>query len=146
MAPKTKTFKFRGTRYDARWVNQVHPEGIMVLDEQQLCPEIRMDRPGLQVADKHILDVKNIRVVLKKPFLYELRFSHVNKGGWTLRQLFDVIEEDFRFCLHHQRIEEGDSSYRLEYNYAITDLFYLMQAKITFGLDNLVNCTIESVV
>lgn len=139
MAPKTKTITFRGTRYDARWVNQqVHPDGIMVLDERQLCPEIRMDTPGiLFTEDKHILDVEIITVVLNQPFIHETIHMHENKGGWSLRQLFDVIEDDFRKRLH--------SSYRVNPKYAITDLFYLMQAKITFGIYNNVFCTIENV-
>ena len=143
MASKTKTIKFRGIRYDARWVNQVHPEGIMVLNERQLCPEIRMDTPGTLFAeDKHILDVERITVVLKQPFVHEYLHKHENKGGWLLRQLFDVIEDDFRKRLH--------SSYdiilhRMDPAYAITDLFYLMQAKITFGLYNPIVCTIENV-
>jgi hypothetical protein len=146
MAPKTKTIKFRGTRYDARWVNQqVHPDGIMVLDERQLCPEIRMDTPGiLFTEDKHILDIEVITVLLNQPFIHESMHKHENKGGWSLRQLFDVIEDDFRKRLH------SETSYdiilhRMNPKYAITDLFYLMQAKITFGIYNNVVCTIENV-
>ena len=145
MAPKTKTIKFRGTRYDARWRNQqVHPDGIMVLDERQLCPEIRMDTPGiLFTEDKHILDVELITIVLKQPFVYDQHIDHTNKGGWSLRQLFDVIEDDFRKRLHSSY--DINILHRMNPAYAITDLFYLMQAKITFGPPNLIVCTIENV-
>lgn len=143
MVPKTKTFKFRGIRYDARWKNAANPLGFMMLNERQLCPEIRMDKVGmLSAQDKHILDVELITIVLKQPFINEARTEHTNKGGWSLCQLFDTIEDDFRYQLHRSK---DNAIYRMNPNYAITDLFYLIKAKITYSIFNNIVCTIESV-